>query len=141
MAGILDEMGVHVKYCQDWGLGQDEMVGSGRGAGHHGLHRFVLDKGVAGDLLDLHVALAPCIIGYAEIGARLKKQCGDDVSEQSLSPLDRLLCRRRLSIPGRSAGGATRPLDGEPGGAGRVEGLSALFRKAFVWKPIFGRWA
>jgi thiaminase/transcriptional activator TenA len=33
--------------------------------------RFVLEKGVAGDLLDLHVALAPCIIGYAELGRKL----------------------------------------------------------------------
>ena len=30
--------------------------------------RFVLDCGLQGDLLDLHVALAPCIVGYAEIG-------------------------------------------------------------------------
>ena len=34
-------------------------------------HRFVLDCGAAGDLLDLHVALAPCVIGYAEIGRSL----------------------------------------------------------------------
>jgi thiaminase/transcriptional activator TenA len=33
--------------------------------------RFVLDCGAAGDLLDLHVALAPCVIGYAEIGKAL----------------------------------------------------------------------
>ncbi|HEY8335376.1 MAG TPA: thiaminase II, partial [Tardiphaga sp.] len=33
--------------------------------------RFVLDCGAAGDLLDLHVALAPCVIGYAEIGRKL----------------------------------------------------------------------
>ena len=34
--------------------------------------RYVLDTGMRGDLLDLHVALAPCVVGYAEIGARLK---------------------------------------------------------------------
>jgi thiaminase/transcriptional activator TenA len=33
--------------------------------------RFVLERGMSGDLLDLHTALAPCIVGYAEIGARL----------------------------------------------------------------------
>ena len=33
--------------------------------------RFVLDCGAAGDLLDLHVALAPCVVGYAEIGTAL----------------------------------------------------------------------
>ena len=30
-----------------------------------------LDTGMRGDLLALHVALAPCVIGYAEIGTRL----------------------------------------------------------------------
>src|SRR5699024_1062698 len=33
--------------------------------------RDVLDAGMSGDLLDLHVALSPCTIGYAEIGAAL----------------------------------------------------------------------
>ena len=32
---------------------------------------FVLEAGNAGDLLDLYVALVPCMIGYGEIGARL----------------------------------------------------------------------
>jgi thiaminase/transcriptional activator TenA len=30
--------------------------------------RYVFERGMAGDLLDLHVALAPCIVGYGEIG-------------------------------------------------------------------------
>lgn len=33
--------------------------------------RFVLDCGAAGDLLDLYAALAPCVLGYAEIGPAL----------------------------------------------------------------------
>jgi thiaminase/transcriptional activator TenA len=33
--------------------------------------RFVLDCGQRGDVLDLIVALVPCVVGYAEIGARL----------------------------------------------------------------------
>ena len=31
--------------------------------------RFVLDRGLAGDRLDLAVALAPCLVGYAVIAA------------------------------------------------------------------------
>jgi thiaminase/transcriptional activator TenA len=34
--------------------------------------RFVLDRGLSGDRLDLDVALAPCVVGYAEIATRLK---------------------------------------------------------------------
>ncbi len=36
--------------------------------------RYVLESGLSGDLLDLHVALALCIIGYAEIGSYFKDQ-------------------------------------------------------------------
>ena len=38
--------------------------------------RFVLERGTAGDLLDLHVALAPCVLGYAEIGTALEPHAG-----------------------------------------------------------------
>jgi thiaminase (transcriptional activator TenA) len=31
--------------------------------------RFVLDRGLAGDRLDLETALAPCVVGYAVIAA------------------------------------------------------------------------
>ncbi|MNJ73234.1 multifunctional thiamine-phosphate pyrophosphorylase/synthase/phosphomethylpyrimidine kinase [compost metagenome] len=37
----------------------------------------MLDCGAAGDLLELHVALAPCVIGYAEIGRALSERIGD----------------------------------------------------------------
>jgi thiaminase/transcriptional activator TenA len=33
--------------------------------------RYVLDAGMRGDLLTLRVALAPCVVGYAEIAAQL----------------------------------------------------------------------
>ena len=35
--------------------------------------RYVLERGLAGDLLDLHMALAPCVLGYAEIGLTLAR--------------------------------------------------------------------
>jgi thiaminase/transcriptional activator TenA len=38
--------------------------------------RYVLDTGMRGDLLGLKVALAPCVIGYAEIGTRLAAAAG-----------------------------------------------------------------
>jgi thiaminase/transcriptional activator TenA len=38
--------------------------------------RYVLDAGMRGDLLALKVALAPCVIGYAEIATRLAAQPG-----------------------------------------------------------------
>ena len=62
------EMDLHVKFCADWGLSEAVMETLPEAEQTMAYTRFVLEKGLAGDLLDLHVALAPCIIGYAEIG-------------------------------------------------------------------------
>lgn len=72
LSAIVDvEMGLHVEFCASWGLTEDEMETLPEADETMAYTRFVLEKGHAGDLLDLHVALAPCIIGYAEIGSML----------------------------------------------------------------------
>ena len=77
LGAIVDvEMKLHVAYCADWGLSEAEMEAEPEAMETIAYTRFVLDRGLAGDLLDLHVALAPCIIGYAEIGERLAAQAG-----------------------------------------------------------------
>ncbi|WP_142850890.1 thiaminase II [Telmatospirillum sp. J64-1] len=130
MAAILDEMGLHVRYCQNWGLSKDEMQSLPEARATMAYTRFVLEKGMAGDLLDLHVALAPCIIGYGEIANRLKQDFGDkiasnpygdwietyageayqDVARAQIEQLDRLFARRA--------------------GPGRMDSLVATFRTA-----------
>lgn len=92
--------------------------------------RYVLEQGMAGDLLDLHVALAPCIVGYGEIGRRLAAdpatlregnpydswiamyagQEYQDVVAAEIATLDRLMERR--------------------GGPGRMDSLRQIFRTA-----------
>jgi len=64
-------MTLHVRYCADWGVDEAAMIATAEATETVAYTRFVLDKGVAGDLLDLHVALLPCMAGYAEIGAKL----------------------------------------------------------------------
>ena len=69
---ILDgEMALHVKYCAGWGLTPADLEAAEEDMPTTAYTRFVLDWGVRGDLLDLQVALAPCMIGYAVIGRRL----------------------------------------------------------------------
>ncbi len=63
-------MGLHIAYCRQWGIAPETLDACGI-AGDVGLYRFVLDAGMRGDLLDLHVALAPCIVGYGEIARRI----------------------------------------------------------------------
>jgi thiaminase/transcriptional activator TenA len=70
VAATLDvEIGLHVDYCRRWGLSEGVMAAEPEAPETIAYTRFVLDRGVAGDRLDLETALAPCIIGYAVIAA------------------------------------------------------------------------
>ncbi len=72
LSGIIDvEMELHVKYCEGWGISRDDMEQTAEATANMAYTRFVLEAGQAGDLLDLYTALAPCVIGYGEIGTRL----------------------------------------------------------------------
>jgi thiaminase/transcriptional activator TenA len=68
---INQEMRLHVETCAGWGISEDQMAATPEARANMAYTRFVLETGVAGDLLDLLTALAPCVIGYGEIGARL----------------------------------------------------------------------
>ena len=70
VAATLDvEIGLHIEYCRGWGLSEAAMASEREAPATIAYTRFVLDRGLAGDRLDLEVALAPCIVGYAVIAA------------------------------------------------------------------------
>jgi thiaminase/transcriptional activator TenA len=72
LSAILDvEMDLHVKLCAGWGLGPTDLERAPAEPETLAYTRYVLDAGMRGDLLSLKVALAPCVIGYAEIATRL----------------------------------------------------------------------
>lgn len=71
LAAILDETDLHLRLCGRWGLSPADIEAAPEHQTTVAYTRFVLDCGAAGDLLDLHVALAPCVISYAEIGRQL----------------------------------------------------------------------
>ncbi|MGF1755612.1 thiaminase II [Vibrio makurazakiensis] len=69
---LLDsEIGHHVTYCSQWGLTESDLEGEPEDFGTVAYTRYVLDAGMTGDIVDLYAALAPCSIGYAEIGRNL----------------------------------------------------------------------
>ncbi|NOJ49876.1 thiaminase II [Bradyrhizobium archetypum] len=72
LSAILDvEMNLHVELCAGWGLSPDDLERAAPAVEVLAYTRYVLDAGMRGDLLALKVALAPCVIGYAEIATRL----------------------------------------------------------------------
>lgn len=131
LAAMVDqEMNLHVAYCAEWGLSEAEMAAEPEAHATMAYTRYVLEKGLSGDLLDLHVALAPCVVGYAEIGRRLmdapttvmdgnrygawiQMYASDDyqsVAAAHVAHLDGLMARR--------------------GGPGRLPFLTTTFRQA-----------
>lgn len=74
LKAILDvELDLHVKLCGAWGLNPDEIERAPESRATMAYTRYVLETGLRGDLLDLHVALSPCVIGYAEIAERVAR--------------------------------------------------------------------
>ena len=124
------EMGLHVAFCERWGISEAEMAALPEDPANMAYTRYVLERGLSGDSLDLAVALAPCVVGYAEIGSWLANNAtaqgednpyqewintyaDDDYQEVAWShagQLDRLLERR--------------------GGPGRMKNLQRTFAEA-----------
>lgn len=136
-AMIDQEMGLHVAYCRRWQLDEAEMAAAPEADATIAYTRFVLERGLAGDLLDLYVALAPCVVGYAEIGCRLIQAPAtrlegnpyrdwiemyasaeyQEVAAAHIVQMDRLMDRR--------------------GGPGRIASLEAVFRQATRLEEAF----
>ena len=75
LKAILDlELGLHVEYCAGWGISEAALEQTPEARPTTAYTGYVLDTGQRGDLLDLHVALAPCVIGYAEIANWINTQ-------------------------------------------------------------------
>jgi thiaminase/transcriptional activator TenA len=127
LSAIVDrEMELHVQFCRGWGLSEAEMEATAEARETLAYTRFVLERGMAGDLLDLHVALSPCLIGYAEIARAIGPVASDNpyrawveaysaedyqmVAAREVAVLDSLMARR--------------------GGDGRLASLSAVFGAA-----------
>ena len=124
------EIGLHIEYCRGWGIDIAAMQASPEAMQTIAYTRFVLDRGLAGDRLDLEVALAPCIVGYAEIA-----------TERMADPATRLDGNPYTSWLDMYAGPEYQALAAEAkaaldeqyarrGGEGRFAGLSASFTAA-----------
>lgn len=65
------EMQLHVGICAEAGISEAELAAATEAEGNLAYTRYVLEAGYSGDFLDLMAALAPCVMGYGEIGTRL----------------------------------------------------------------------
>ena len=108
LSAILDvEMNLHVTLCARWGLSPANLEQAPPAAEMLAYSRYVLDAGMRGDLLALKVALAPCVIGYAEIATHLATRPDaraatnpyrDWIDEYSGSPYQEVAAKARAHL-------------------------------------------
>ncbi len=65
------ETQLHVETCAAAGIPEVDLITTPEAPENMAYTRYVLEAGYSGDILDLLAALAPCVMGYGEIGARL----------------------------------------------------------------------
>ena len=124
------EIGLHTEYCRGWGLSEAQMAAEPEALETIAYTRFVLDRGLAGDRLDLEVALAPCVVGYAEIAA---ERMADPATRQDGNPYREWLemyAGAEYQILARDAAAALDEQFRRRGGEGRFPALAASFASA-----------
>ncbi len=133
-AAILDELPLHVSYCAGWGLDEVGMATEPEALETIADTRFVLDCGAAGDLLDLYAALAPCVLGYAEIGSRL---AADQAPGNPYAPWVTTYAGPDYETAANTTRGMLDRLWAERGGEVRAAALQATFDTAVRLETAF----
>jgi len=131
LSAIIDvEMNLHVKLCANWGLSPGDLERAPPAVEMLAYTRYVLDAGMRGDLLALKVALAPCVIGYAEIATRLAAQPDalatanpyrDWIAEYAGAPYQEVAAKARMQLDSLAGRYATPAREAE---------LIVIFREA-----------
>jgi len=131
------EMGLHVKFCASWGLDEAAMAALPEAESTMAYTRYVLEKGLQGDLLDLHVALAPCVLGYAEIGRALAGRATATHRTNRYAPWIEMYASDEYQALATDERTTIDRLMGERGGPGRLAALTETFRQATRLETAF----
>src|SRR5216684_851646 len=129
-ATLETEIGLHIEYCRGWGLSEAAMAVEPEAPGTIAYTRFVLDRGLAGDRLDLEVSLAPCVVGYAVIGAERVGDPGTRLAGNRYREWLEMYAGSDYQELAREAAAALDEQFARRGGEGRFPYLAANFATA-----------
>jgi thiaminase/transcriptional activator TenA len=127
---LLHEMTLHVGYCAEWGIAEAAIRAEPEAPETVAYTRWVLDRGVAGDILDLEVALAPCTIGYGEIALAIEASPTRSRDDNPYESWIAMYAGAEYQALARGAAARLDALGESHGGAARFAVLSADFAKA-----------
>ncbi len=138
LSTIVDlETSLHVQFCAGWGMTETEMAALPEADATLAYTRYVLEKGLSGDLLDLHVALAPCIVGYGEIGARLAADPATRREDNPYAAWIEMYASPDYQQAVRDELATIERLTVKRGGPGRFAELATTFRQATRLEAAF----
>jgi thiaminase/transcriptional activator TenA len=124
------EMNLHVRYCAGWALTEQEMERKDEARANMAYTRYVLERGLAGDVLDLHVALAPCVIGYAVIGKNLATDPRTKLAGNPYRDWIEMYAGEKFQNVAKAAMRHLDELAASRMGSGRFDSLVKTFRQA-----------
>ncbi len=134
---LLHEMTLHIRYCTEWGLPEASVLAEPEAAETVAYTRWVLDRGMAGDILDLEVALAPCTIGYGEIALAIEasptRKRGGNAYESWIA----MYAGAEYQALARASAARLDALGESHGGDARFTALAADFAKAARLEAAF----
>ena len=125
-----NEMQLHIDYCREWGIDEGELENTPEASANLAYTRFVLECGQAGDLLDLHVALSPCVIGYAEIGQWLGQEVSGTLDCHPYGKWIEMYAGEEYQAVAADTVAFLDRLDKRRGGDVRFDGLAQNFKTA-----------
>lgn len=136
LSTIVDtEMRLHVAYCREWGISEAELAAVPEAQETMAYTRYVLESGMAGDVLDLYVALAPCLVGYAEIGSALASE-GSPPQNPYRAWIEMYTSNEFQTAARRTVSQMDRLMKIR-GGEGRFDSLATTFREATRLEAAF----
>ena len=72
--GIKHEIKLHINYCKRFNLSRNKVLRTKEKKANQNYTNYVMTIGLNKSLLELFIALSPCIIGYGEIGYNLSRK-------------------------------------------------------------------
>ena len=132
------EMSLHVETCRKEGIPEGELASTAEELENLAYTRYALDAGLSGDFLDIILTLAPCVLGYGEIGLHLlQEQKSDEYLQWIETYADdeyQSVCRELGQM---MDGAVVRRLGDQYQSLPRWNSLSAKFTKATCLEAAF----
>ncbi len=68
------EIAMYLDFCRQWNIPLERVENAPESAVTIAYSRYILDAAMSGSLAELYAAIAPCLMGYGEIGKSIKEQ-------------------------------------------------------------------